>query len=84
MKALTIILILASVLFADYYSVRVTRISDNLYYDRDIKIYIVTEYCYKYCYDEFAVLQYEQYSYCNYLIFGEYEKYTVKDIFFDK
>ena len=84
MKALTIILILASVLFADYYSVRVTRISDNLYYDRDIKMYIVTEYCNKYCYDEFAVLEYDKYSYCNYLIFGEYEKYRVLNIYFDK
>ena len=83
-KIIIIILLLVTILFADFYIVQITKISNNLYYDKKQKLYIVTEYCNENCTNKIAILQYDKNSYINCLIFDEYNKYLVKDIYIDK
>ena len=65
------LLLAASLVHAEYYTVTVTRIEQDLYKVeyQSPSIYIVTRYCYEYVYHEEAVLKYEQYSYDNTLFF---------------
>ena len=65
------LLLAVSVVHAEYYTVTVTRIEQDLYKVeyQSPSIYVVTRYCYEYAYHEEAVLKYEQYSYSNTLVF---------------
>ncbi len=65
------LLLVAAVVHAEYYTVTVTRIEQDLYKVEyhSPTVYIVTRYCYEYVYHEEAVLKYERYSYDNRLVF---------------
>ena len=65
------LLLAAAVVHAEYYTVTVTRIEQDLYKVeyRSPTVYIVTRYCYEYAYHEEAVLKYERFSYSNRLVF---------------
>ncbi|MDD2839912.1 MAG: hypothetical protein PHY80_02160 [Rickettsiales bacterium] len=62
---------------SETYKVYVKRIDNNLYKTSSGTI-IKTKYCYEYSYGEDAILEYEQYSYSNKLIFLNSE--TVCDV----
>ena len=65
------LLFLAGLVHAEYYTVTVTRVEQDLYkveYESPTT-YVVTRYCYEYVYHEEAVLKYEPTSYDNKLVF---------------
>lgn len=68
--SVVILLSLSAVpVLAEWYSVNVRRVEQDLYQDTNTRIYIQTRYCYEYVYYEDAVLKYEPYSYDNKLVF---------------
>lgn len=70
MKALFLVLsmVLASSLFADVFTVTVTRIDKDIY-KTTTGFIIITKYCYEYSYSDDAILKFEKYGYDNKLIF---------------
>ena len=58
---------------AEYYKATVTRKSQNLYKIEYTSLYIITKYCYEYCYYEDVIIKYETYSFDNKIIFGDTE-----------
>lgn len=58
MKKILLILLFTffvSSIFATYYKVNITRKGSNLYQVQFTNIFIVTRYCYEYCYYEDAI-----------------------------
>lgn len=69
------LMLIASLVYAEFYRVTVTRKASNVYKDADTGLYIITKYCYEYAYNEEAILKYDKYGskYDNKLIFDNSE-----------
>ena len=64
-----VVLGLAVPLHAEMYTLNVRRIEQNLYQDRDSKLFIETRYCYEYTYGDDAVLKWEGRYGDNWIVF---------------
>jgi hypothetical protein len=83
MRTLVIFVILTcfGVASADFYKVTVKRVDQDLYQVVGTNFYIQTQYCYHYTYGEEAILNYDQYSYSNKLIFNSGTHCNVLKVF---
>lgn len=75
------LLAFAASVYAEYYTVTLTRVEQDLYRDSITRGYVRTQYCYAYAYNDEAVLKYEPYSYDNFVIFSDGDKCKVKAVF---
>ena len=71
----------ATVLYAEYYKVNVTRINQDLYRDTYSGVYIETMACVEPAYWEDAILKYDELGLDNKLIFQDGAKCDVVRIF---
>jgi hypothetical protein len=71
LRVLMLLLVAAVVSGAEYYTVCLTRVRQDLYRDTITHAWVQTEYCYKYVTNDDAVLQYEPYSQDNFVAFSD-------------
>jgi hypothetical protein len=67
--------------FAEFYNVTVTRRGSNLYRIDGSSVYIVTRSCYEYAYGQSAVLDYEQGTSGNRLLFSRTDECRVEGVY---
>jgi hypothetical protein len=75
---LTALTLGAGALATDVYKVTVTRKADDLYFDHDSRLYIVTRYCYVYAYSQEALVRWDGYT--GKIIFDEYQDCDIEKI----
>jgi hypothetical protein len=80
-KIVLFLLAAGTVYAAEFYTVNLTRVEQDLYRDTITRGYIQTEYCYVHVYNDEAVLKYDRYSYDNFVIFSDGDKCKVKAVF---
>ncbi len=83
-RFLSVVVVLSALavpLYAETYSVTVTRISRDLYEDRSSRTLIETRYCYQYVFSDKAVLRWEGRVGTNWIVFSSGTKCDVINVF---
>lgn len=82
-KILLVVLMMftcASYVYAEYYRVSVSRQGSNVYKDHGSGAYIITKYCHEYAHRDDALLNYDKYSYSNWISFSSGTRCDVKEV----